>query len=163
MIGRVYIMRSGPLVYIGSTTLPLKRRKSNHKSEAKRNKGRSSQALFRTGLPVTIETLEVVEIENKKDRKLRVREQHYMNLHPTRVNKQNAIFDAEAFWKNYDQTAYNSGYYLASLTPEKRKRAIERKAKRNKKKLLKRAFKAMVVRTQFVASQEDDRRPSYIT
>ena len=156
-------MRSGDLVYIGSTTLSLSQRMSHHKSDAKQGHNKSSRALFRTGLPVTIELLEEVEIEDKNDRKLRVREQHHMDLHPTRVNKQNAIFDAEAFWKNYDQTSYNSKYYLASLTPEKRKRAIERKAKRNKKKLIKRAFKAMVVRTQFVASQEDDRRPSYIT
>ena len=163
MIGRVYIMRSGDLVYIGSTTLSLNRRMYHHKSDAKLGHNKSSRALFQTGLPVTIELLEEVEIEDKNDRKLREREQHYMDLHPERVNKQNAIFDAVAFWKNYKRPAYDRARYLARLSPEKRKLAEERKAKRDQIKLLKRAFKSMTLRTKLVRSQEDDRRPSYVT
>ena len=193
MIGRVYIMRSGPLVYIGSTTLPLKDRLRGHRN----SKHTSSLALFQTGLPVTIELLEELEVAGKFDRKLREREQHYMNLHPDRVNRNHAV--------GLDKAVYNSRYYekhkeqvlsrvvayrkankekckkyaakyraankekcnkYAAKYREKHREEINRKqnntnkAKRfRRRKMLQRAFQALRICT---ATQEDDRRPSYI-
>ena len=137
MIGRVYIMRSGDLVYIGSTTHKLNSRLAGHRSAANTDKGHSSQALFRTGLPVTIELLEEVEVCAPHDIKLREREQHHMKFYPDRVNTINALED------EFAQTRRNRKHYLANREAINQRTRNNRKADRfRRRKLLQRVFLA---------------------
>ena len=89
MLGRVYRLSAGDLVYYGSTVSSLVLRKSQHKYNAINDFRRTSQKLFDTGLPVNIQCLEELVVLGPQSVKLRMREQYYIENNKC-INKKRA-------------------------------------------------------------------------
>ena len=79
--GKVYKLVAGGMTYVGSTTLPLSRRKEGHKTgwkqwKAGKKRKTSSYDLFESGEPVDIVLLEDVPCERREQ--LHARERHWI-------------------------------------------------------------------------------------
>ena len=117
MIGRVYKLSSGDLVYFGSTVSSLDTRKTQHLYNARNLHNRCSQPLFENSQIVNIECLEEFEVSGPLAENLRVREQWYIANHPCINNrrayrsKQDIAEKNAAYYKNNKDKW--QGYYLA--------------------------------------------------